>query len=330
MPDSVKNLSEIINRLKTEETLKNSEMVALSDLSTEDIIRVRMAWEFLPVERKRSIAEQLNEMEEGDAALSFDNLFRFMLTDPDEQVKILAIRGLWENDQPSLLEPLVRLVERDKSQKVRAEAASALGKYTLLAEIGKLREALDQRVTTVLFRVLEDNTENIDVRARALESLSVLSKPQVTEAIKQAYTGGNHRLKLASIYAMGRSASRTWTPILVAELKSDEPAERYEAVMALGEMEDESILEYLRFCIKDEDLEVRLALVDALRKIGGREAKNMLSEMCGDTSESVSEAAKNALADMEDPNLLKLPDEIAALDEDEIEEIDEDEDLIAS
>jgi HEAT repeat protein len=330
MSKPVKNLSAIIDRIKTDTALTSDELAGLSDLPIEDIIKIRMTWEFLPAERKRSIAEHLIELEDIHTTLSFDNLFRFMLSDRDEQVKILAIKGLWENDQPSLLEPLVRLLEKDKSQKVRAEAASALGKYALLAEMGKLREALAVRVTTVLFRAVDDPNENIEVKARALESVSVLSQPKVTDAVNQAYTSDNSRLRLAAIYAMGHNASYMWIPILTATLKSDEPAERYEAVLALGEMEDQGAVEYLRPCTKDEDLEVRLATVETLKKIGGREAKSLLGEMSDDPNANIVEAAKEALSEMEDPNSLKVLDDDVSINEDEDEDEDEDESYSAS
>ena len=319
MTEPIKNLSEIINHMKTETALKSSELAAFSDLSTEDIIKVRMSWEFLSVEFKRSVAERLIELADNDATLSFDNLFRFMLADKDEQIKILAIQGLWENDQPSLLEPLIRLLEKDKSQAVRAEAAGALSKYALLAEMGELREALATRVAHVLFKIIENTTENIEVKARALEAIATLSQPKVAEVIRQAYASGTSRLKQASICAMGHSVNYTWIPILIAELNSEEPAERYEAVMAMGEFEDENTVAYLHACTKDDDLEVRLATVQTLKKIGGREAKSLLGEMSNDPSNNVAEAAMQAMAEMEDHNFMKSKDEENNSDEDEDE-----------
>jgi len=328
MAKPAKSLSEVISHIKNNEiALKSSELIALSDLSTEDIIKVRMAWEFLPAERKRNIAERLAELADNDTTLSFDNLFRFMLSDRDEQTKILAICGLWENEQPSLIEPLVRLLEKDRSQEVRAEAASALGKYALLVEMDQLREALAVRLTNALYKIVGDPAENTTVKARALESISTISSEKVTEAIKQAYASGNKRLKIAAIYAMGKSAKPMWLPIIVAELKSEEPEERYEAITACGETEDEETVSYLRQCMHDEDLEVRLAVVEALRKIGGCEAKSILNEMTTDDSESVSEAAKEAIIEMEEPILTKHEKIDDKLEDEEAKYEEEDDDL---
>ncbi|MCL2474783.1 MAG: HEAT repeat domain-containing protein [Chloroflexi bacterium] len=324
MAQPTKILSEVISHIRNNTTvMKSSELATLSDLSTENIIQVRIAWEFLPAERKRSIAERLTELADSNTTLSFDNLFRFMLNDKDEQTKILAIRGLWENEQPSLLEPLVRLMEKDRSQEVRAEAAAALGKYALLVELGQLREAFAVRLTNALYKILEDPTENTLVKARALESIAPISCEKVTEVIKQAYVSGNKKLKIAAIYAMGKSAKLMWLPVIVTELTSEEPEERYEAITACGEMEDEGAVSYLRQCVHDDDLEVRLAIVEALRKIGGREAKILLNEMVVDDNESVSGAVKEAILEMDEYTLPKhKTDDSDIIEEEEEDDLD--------
>ena len=53
----------------------------------------------------------------------------------------LAIDGLWEDNRPTLVGPLVNLATNDPVAEVRAAAAIALGRFVLLGALGEISEA---------------------------------------------------------------------------------------------------------------------------------------------------------------------------------------------
>ncbi|MBA7574216.1 hypothetical protein ES708_16018 [subsurface metagenome] len=81
-----------------------------------------------------------------------------------------AIEGLWESEETSLINPLINLLEHDSSEKVQAVAATALGKFAMLAEHEKLRSSHSSKIRQALLSVIEDSSKPAEVRRRALEA----------------------------------------------------------------------------------------------------------------------------------------------------------------
>src|SRR5512139_913962 len=61
------------------------------------------AWPGVQAARKHSLLEQLEAIAEEDTLVSFDDLARALLTDPDPGVRSGAIRLLEENSDPKLV-----------------------------------------------------------------------------------------------------------------------------------------------------------------------------------------------------------------------------------
>jgi HEAT repeat protein len=302
-------IEQTIVGLASDEPLVNAGLAELASLSREDLSELRTAWPRIATERRRQIVQRLVELTEDNFELNFDDVFRFCLKDADAVVRTQAIEGLWENEGPSLIDPLVTLLETDESPEVQAAAATALGKFALLAENGKLRPQYSSRLKASLLRAAGDRQRPDEVRRRALEAVAPFSEPAVKEAIGEAFRTGTPRLRISALFAMGRSCDPDWLPILLHELDSKDAEVRYEAVSALGELGDPEAVASLIRLSADPDTEVRLAAFQALGKIGGPKAKEFLRYSLGSKDPAIRDAAHTALDELRslaDPLSLQL------------------------
>ena len=255
-------------------------------------------WKQISPKRQLQILGRLIELAEDTPELNFDAIFKHRLQDPNEEVRSKAIEGLWENEETSLIEPLIKIMQNDPSMKVRQDAAIALGRFTMLAEHKKIRSDY----TPLLCKALLDtfhNTEDVDLKRRALEAASPLSIPQVEHAISQTYQSDNIKLKASAIYAMGKNCNQDWINILIKELSNPVAEIRYEAAGACGELGEDIATPYLIEIVNDDDIDVQIAAIQALGKIGNDEAKERLELCLKDKSQAIREAAEQALEDIE-------------------------------
>jgi HEAT repeat protein len=276
-----------------------TQLAELSDLNRQDMEVWQSSWSTMPAERRRQIISRMVYLAEENVELNFDSIFKSSLTDPDEEVRALSIEGLWEDEETRLIRPLIEMLKNDASAKVQAAAAIALGRFALLAELGKIDSQFKVEIGQSLLTVFNDEARPIDVRRRALETVAPLSSAGVKETIMKAYQNNNFKLKVSSIYAMRMSGNPEWLPIIIKELSSSEPEMRYEAASACGELGGKAEVQSIISLTNDEDIEVRLAAIEALGKLGGAEAKAKLKKLSGDKSEAVREAARQALYEIE-------------------------------
>ena len=276
----------------------------LDSLTAEEAEALRAAWPEVDTERRRQVVHQLVGLAEDNVDLNFDAVFFRALGDEDSSVRAEGVRGLWEHEGRDLIPPLLQLLENDEEPEVRAEAALALGRFVLRAELGDLPEHQFEKVAQGLRRTLEDDLEEDEVRARALEAIGACGREWVSQAIQEAYDAELPRLRVSSLHAMGRSCDSVWLPPLIDELASEDPEMRYESAMALGSLGDRRAVSHLAPLLYAEDQEVKEAAISALGQIGGREAKTLLRPLLRDPSPSVQEAAAAAAAEAdfaEDP-----------------------------
>jgi HEAT repeat protein len=276
----------------------------LHDLTSERAEALRSAWPEIDPERRRQMVCQLAELTEDNVELNFDAVFFAALDDPEAAVRAAAVRGLWEYEGRDLIGPLLRLLEKDEEPEVRAEAALALGRFVLMFEFGNLQERHFQKVEEGLRRALEDELEEEEVQARALEAMGACGRPWVRLAILEAYRSEVPRLRVSALHAMGRSCEPRWLPPLIEELSSENPEMRYEAATALGSLADRRAVSHLAPLLYDPDPEVKEATIAALGQIGGSDAKSLLRPLLQAPSPSIQEAAAAALAEAnfaEDP-----------------------------
>jgi HEAT repeat protein len=278
--------------------LLSSRLTELSNLNAQELALFEQAWKTIEPKRRRQIIYRLVELAEDNFELDFDDIFKNRLKDEDADVQSKAIEGLWESEETCLIDPLIELLEPESPEKVQATAATALGKFAMLAELEKLRPKHKTRVCRTLLGVIEDTSRSIEIKRRALEAAAPLSLPQMEKAIARAYRSGVPRLKTSAIFAMGKRCDPRWLPILIKELTNADAEIRYEAASACGELGEKETAPYLSKLTTDPDIDVQLAAIQALGKIGGPEAKDSLERCLTDDSEVIQQAAEEALNEL--------------------------------
>jgi HEAT repeat protein len=277
----------------------NTRLADLSDLNFHQLELLDSTWHSIEVKRRRQIIHRLFELAEGDVCLNFDSIFKQRFRDEDEDVRRIAVEGLWENEESSLIEPLIYLMNLDSSQTVQAAAALALGRFTMLVEHNKISKDHRDKLSKSLLAVLADNSKSIDVRRRALEAVAPLSLPRVKQAISNSYNSSNPLLRVSAVYAMGKNCSPHWLPMLLSELTSGDSELCYEAVVACGELGEPEAIPYLIKLIDDDDTDVQMASVQALGKIGGSETREHLKKYINHPSEAIRQAVTQALHEID-------------------------------
>jgi len=299
----------ITDLLNLDKPLLSSTLINLSNLTSKELRSFEQAWTTVELNRRRQIMNRLIDLAENNFELNFDDIFMSCLKDEDAEVRSKAIEGLWENEEPSLIDPLINLLNEDSSEEVQAAAATALGKFAMLAELKKLRSCHTAKISKALITMFNDENKPTEVRRRVLEAAAPLNLPEIKEAIIEAYHSHNSKLRISAIYAMGKNCNPSWLPILLKELGNVNPEIRYEAAGACGELGEEEAAPHLAKLVNDPDIDARLAAIQALGKIGGNEAKKCLEQCLDNPNEIVRQTAEEALEQLEteeDPLSFKL------------------------
>lgn len=293
-----------------------------SDLNRQDLAALEAAWPQVPVERRRSVIQDLGEIAEANFEVRFDQLFRLALEDEDAEVRAAAIANLWEEEAPDLIAPFLSLMQQDPGANVRAAAASALGRFVYLGEIEEIPEKQLRRIEDALLATITGGDE-LEVRRRALEALSFSGRPEVPPLIEQAYHSPEQKLRVSAVFAMGRSADPGWGEHVIAEIESDDPEIRFEAVRAAGELELREAVPALKRRLGDVDLPIHEAAIWSLGQVGGPDARAALLDLLDETEdeeerEYIEEALENLAFQDE---MLNLP--LLELDEEDWRDLDE-------
>ena len=250
-----------------------------SDIAPEDLTLLLKVWPQITTKRKHSLLEDLEELAEADTLTSFDDLAHPLLKDADPQVRIRAIRLLWESEDAKLVPIFLKIMNEDPDTEARAAAANALGLFVYQGELEKIPAELHHRIEDNLLKVLASSKETL-VRRRALESLGYSGRDEVIPLIEAAYHDKDPDWVVSALFAMGRSSDERWKKQVLSKLHAPDEDVRSEAVHAAGELELAAARPILLDSLEDEeDLELRRELIWALSKIGGEGVRDKLEEI---------------------------------------------------
>jgi HEAT repeats len=250
-----------------------------SDIAPEDLTLLLKVWPQITTRRKHTLLEDLEELAEADTLTSFDDLAHPLLKDADPQVRIRAIRLLWESEDARLVPTFLKIMNEDPDTEARAAAANALGLFVYQGELEKIPAELHHRIEDNLLKVLATSKEVL-VRRRALESLGYSGRDEVIPLIEAAYHDKNPDWVVSALFAMGRSSDERWKKQVLSKLHAPDEDVRSEAVHAAGELELAAARPILLDSLEDEeDLELRRELIWALSKIGGEGVRDKLEEI---------------------------------------------------
>ena len=151
--------------------LATKDLYRFSDLNKADLAALEAAWPEMPLERRRSLMQDLGEISEANFEVQFDAVYRLGLEDADAGVRAAAVANLWESEEPALIVPFLDLMQHDADEAVRAAAASALGRFVYLGEVDDLPKPQARRIEDALLSVI-NGPDSLAVRRRALEAVS--------------------------------------------------------------------------------------------------------------------------------------------------------------
>jgi HEAT repeat protein len=272
-----------------------------SDIAPLELSILLKGWQQITPRRKQSLLEDLEELAETDTLTNFGELARPLLKDHDPQVRIRAIRLLWEDEDAKLVPIFLKILNEDKESEVRAAAANALGLFVYQGELEKIPAELYLRLEDELLKTATSAKE-ILVRRRALESLGYSSREEVVPLIEAAYHDKNPDWVVSALFAMGRSSDERWKKQVLSKLHAPDQDIRSEAIHAAGELELPSARSVLLdMLVDEEDLELRRELIWALSKIGGEGVRERLEEILAaetedDEADFIEEAMENLIS----------------------------------
>ncbi len=295
-----KQFSQVLADLANEKYPPSKEdLYAVSDLGGKQLQQFAAGWRGLSAARRLRILTEMGELADSHVEFNYHAIARAVLEDEDDKVRAAAIRNLWEDQSADLIAPFVKALTQDKSAEVRAAAASALGIYVYLGETEELPRAKAKAVEDTLLKIF-GGADTVEVRRRALESVSFSGRSEVTAAIDAAYESGPELMRVSALHAMGRNLDgERWGPTVLNELTNGNPLLRFEAARAAGELQLEEALPPLGDLLDDDDREVQEAGIRALGELGGREAERLLERRLETADEELAELIEDALAEAE-------------------------------
>ncbi len=272
----------------------------LSDLSAADMALFKQQWPAVSEERRAILARHMADIAEDNFVVDFAPLFAYLFEDASPAVRLAALDGVWDAEDPHLIAPILGMVQGDRDVSVRAAAVRALAHYVLLAEWGQISDTHTAPIVEALLAEYERPRAAEEIKRAALEAIAAASHPRIAELINDAYEEGSDQLQLSALFAMGNTADSRWLPILQQEMESPSADFRAEAARACGMIGDPDAVDNLEQLLGDKELEVGLAAVYALGQIGGDRAYELLEAMAEDPEfEEFHDAIDEALEEMD-------------------------------
>ena len=250
-----------------------------SDIPPEALQAVLEAWPNIKLDRKRTLLEGLQSLNESDTLVSFDDFARALLTDPEAEVRLRAMRLLDECDDVKLIPIFLKMLAGDPDSETRAEAASSLGKYIELGELEEIPAKTQRQVEDALLEKA-NSEDSLIVRRNSLEALGYSSRPEVITLIESAYHRSNPDWQASALFAMGRSYDERWEDQVLSSLLDDSPIVRLAAVEAAGELALTSARTILFQVLEEEEEdEITSAAIWSLSQVGGEDVRVYLENL---------------------------------------------------
>ena len=295
-----------------------------SDIGTLELKTLLDVWPQVKPSRKLTLLEELDALAETDTLVSFDDVARALLTDPEPEVRTRAIRLLDEYEDPKVVPSYLDMLKNDPDLNVRVEAANALHLFVDLGELEEIPEDIYHQVEDALLASAASE-DNVRVRRVALESLGYSSRSEVRTLIESAFHRADPAWQASALVAMGRSADERWDDEVTRSLVHVDDRIRKAAVQAAGELSLQAARPILlKMLGEEEDADILSAVIWSLSQIGGEDVRtyleNLLDQLEDDEQIAFLEEALDNLAFTED---LERFDLLAFDPDDELKEIDE-------
>ena len=319
--ENVQPFESVLETIFHQEPVPIHQLYRLSDLTSEQTDMFLQGWGKLPDERRRMIAQHMADISEENFVIDFSRLFEIFFDDTFALIRVAALEGVWDSTNTRYIQPIVRMMQQDEAEEVRAAAAAALAHYVVMAEWGEIPKKIGVPIVAALLEVYDDPETAVSVKRAALEALAGSSHPRVPAIIGEAYEVDDIDMQVSAVFAMGNTANARWLPIILDELNSHNMEMRAEAARAAGVIGKSDAVPELAELTMDDAIEVRTAAVYALGQIGGNRPQQILAAILADPEqEELHELAEEAMEEM-----MWMSGELEMLD---LGNFDEDEDVL--
>jgi HEAT repeat protein len=261
--------------LDSKKEIPQKHLPLYSDLDPKSLKLFLDVWGSVNPERKLMLLDALCSHLEEDMLVSYEELGRALLTDPESEVRARAISLLAETEDPRLVSTLVDVLLRDSELAPRLESANVLAQFVLLGELEEIEEALMDKIESALISVIKSDAP-LALRTRALETLGYSNHAEVYQLIDAAFHRPDPFWVASALIAMGRMHDKErWNDDVISMLLDENPRIRLAAVRAAGELEIKDASPIIIGLLDDEeeDDEIALAAIWSLSQIGGEEAR---------------------------------------------------------
>jgi HEAT repeat protein len=199
--------------------------------------------------RERS-AWALGEIED---AAAIDTLTGAMRSDADRRVRTMAVWALGEIEHPSAVPGLVAVLD-DSDLELRKKAAWALGEIESATAVEGLVNALKD--------------PDAGMRREAAWALGEIESESAVTGLVSALQDADVTVRKQAAWALGEiEATGAAVSALINSLKDADWQVRKMAAWALGEIEDAGAIDALQAARYDANVEVRRAVMDAIREL---------------------------------------------------------------
>ena len=297
-----------------------------SDLDPKSLRLFLDVWSSVPQKRKLLLLDTLISHLDEDTIVSYEDIGRALLDDPDAEVRARALGLLAESDDPKLVDKLLKILQSDSDLAPRIKATILLGEFVLMGELEELDESRLRKIEDALIAIIRSD-ENPSLRRAAVEAFGYSGRDEAVAILESAYEREDPLWVASALRAMGRSHDNRWDDSVVSKLLDADPRVRFTAAEAAGELTIEEAGPVMLKMLEDEeeDDNVTMAAIWALSQIGGDDARAYILNMLDNTEdEDAAEFLEDALENLDFNEELNKFDLLSLDEDDDLSEFDED------
>ncbi|GAB4400968.1 MAG: hypothetical protein OHK003_27120 [Anaerolineales bacterium] len=297
-----------------------------SDLDPKSLRLFMDVWSSVPQNRKLLLLDTLTAHLDEDTIVSYEDIGKSLLDDPDAEVRARALGLLAESNDPKLVDKLLSIFQSDRDLAPRVKAAELLGEFVLLGELEEMEESRQRKIEDALISVIRSD-ENPSLRRAAVEAFGYSGRDEAVAILESAYEREDPLWVASALRAMGRSHDNRWNDNVISKLLDADPRIRYAAAEAAGELTIEEAGPIMLKMLEDEeeDDNVTMSAIWALSQIGGEDARAYILNMLDNTDdEDAAEFLEDALENLDFNEELDKFDLLSLNEDDDLSEFDED------
>lgn len=297
-----------------------------SDLDPKSLRLFLDIWSSVPQKRKLLLLDTLIAHLDEDTIVSYEDIGKALLDDPDGEVRARALGLLAESDDPKLVDTLLKILKSDSDLAPRVKASILLGEFVLMGELEELDEARLHKIEEALIAIIRSD-ENQTLRRAAVEAFGYSGRDEAVAILESAYEREDPLWVASALRAMGRSHDNRWNDSVVSKLIDADPRVRYAAAEAAGELTIEEAGPIMLKMLEDEEEDdtVTMAAIWSLSQIGGEDARAYILNMLENTEdEDATEFLEDALENLDFNEELNKFDLLSLDEDDDLTEFDED------